>query len=34
MKYGIKVNQDARQDNAYDEADRLLSIVRLPTAVG
>jgi RHS repeat-associated protein len=29
-----KVNQDARQDYAYDAADRLLSIERLPTAIG
>ena len=29
-----KVNQDARQDYAYDEGDRLLSIERLPTDIG
>jgi YD repeat-containing protein len=29
-----KVNCDARQDFAYDEADRLLRIQRQPTAVG
>jgi len=29
-----KVNQDARQDYSYDEGDRLLSIERLPTAIG
>ncbi|QCY13047.1 RHS repeat-associated core domain-containing protein [Pseudomonas sp. MPC6] len=29
-----KVNSDARQDYAYDEADRLLSIQRLPSAIG
>jgi RHS repeat-associated protein len=29
-----KVNQDARQDYAYDEGDRLLSISRMPTATG
>ena len=29
-----KVNQDARQDYGYDEGDRLLSIARLPTAIG
>ncbi|WP_122836917.1 RHS repeat-associated core domain-containing protein [Pseudomonas viridiflava] len=29
-----KVNRDARQDYTYDDADRLLSIERQPTAVG
>ncbi len=29
-----KVNRDARQDFAYDDADRLLSIQRQPTATG
>ncbi|SEQ23645.1 YD repeat-containing protein [Pseudomonas sp. NFACC02] len=29
-----KLNQDARQDYTYDEGDRLLSIARLPTAMG
>ncbi|MEX6664250.1 RHS repeat-associated core domain-containing protein [Pseudomonas sp. W2-17] len=29
-----KVNQDARQDYSYDEADRLLSIHRLPSSIG
>ena len=29
-----KVNQDARQDYVYDEADRLLSIHRLPSSIG
>ncbi|SEK57365.1 RHS repeat-associated core domain-containing protein [Pseudomonas agarici] len=29
-----KVNSDARQDYAYDEADRLLSIERLPSSIG
>nr|WP_268801155.1 hypothetical protein [Pseudomonas sp. BSw22131] len=29
-----KVNSDARQDYAYDDGDRLLSIERLPTATG
>ncbi len=29
-----KVNQDARQDYAYDEGDRLLSIERTPTSLG
>ncbi|VVO61699.1 hypothetical protein PS838_00826 [Pseudomonas fluorescens] len=29
-----KLNADARQDYTYDEADRLLSIARLPTAYG
>jgi len=29
-----KVNQDARQDYGYDEADRLLSIHRLPSSIG
>ncbi|AZF13720.1 Rhs-family protein [Pseudomonas sp. R3-18-08] len=29
-----KLNEDARQDYAYDEGDRLLSINRLPTTIG
>ncbi|TDV58619.1 RHS repeat domain-containing protein, partial [Pseudomonas sp. LP_7_YM] len=29
-----KVNQDARQDYSYDDADRLLSIHRLPSSIG
>ncbi len=29
-----KVNQDARQDYSYDEADRLLSIHRQPSSIG
>ncbi|OCX20519.1 RHS repeat-associated core domain-containing protein [Pseudomonas graminis] len=29
-----KVNQDARQDYVYDDADRLLSIHRLPSSIG
>jgi hypothetical protein len=30
----VKLNADARQDYLYDDADRLLSIQRLPTAQG
>ncbi|MEE4927948.1 RHS repeat protein, partial [Pseudomonas alliivorans] len=29
-----KVNRDARQDYTYDDADRLLSIERQPSAIG
>ncbi len=29
-----KVNEDAREDYSYDEADRLLSIHRLPSSIG